>query len=110
MKFCEKCGTLLIATRRDGKKGWYCKKCDEFFPDKNAESSAISEKIKHEDEEIKVFKEDVEYKKYPIANDVECPECGHNKAYWVLQQTRGGDEPQTKFLCCVKCKYKWREY
>ena len=39
-----------------------------------------------------------------------CPKCGNTEAYWYMQQTRGGDEPQTKFLKCTKCGYSWREY
>lgn len=110
MKFCEKCGTVLVVKRKEGNKGWYCKKCNKFTPDKKAKSPTIKQKIEQKEEEIKVFTEEDQYEKYPIAEDIECPKCGNNKAYWVLQQTRGGDEPQTKFLCCTKCKYKWREY
>lgn len=42
--------------------------------------------------------------------DVECPGCGHGKAYWVLRQTRGADEPETRIFRCVKCSHSWREY
>jgi len=95
--------------KNGNKKGWYCKKCDKFFSDEKAKKTTISEKIEQKDEEIKVFGEDDSYIQYPIT-DVKCGKCGNKKAYWVLQQTRGGDEPQTKFLCCTKCKNKWREY
>ncbi|MBI2112883.1 transcription factor S, partial [Candidatus Woesearchaeota archaeon] len=26
------------------------------------------------------------------------------------QQTRGADEPETRFFRCTKCNYTWREY
>jgi len=39
-----------------------------------------------------------------------CPKCGNGKAYWVLRQTRGADEPETRILECTKCGHKWREY
>lgn len=40
-----------------------------------------------------------------------CPECNEVKeAYWWMQQTRGADEPPTRFYECKKCKYRWREY
>jgi DNA-directed RNA polymerase subunit M len=42
--------------------------------------------------------------------DEECPKCGHGKATWFMQQTRGGDEPTTRFYRCVKCNHTWREY
>ena len=39
-----------------------------------------------------------------------CPECGHDKAYYELKQTRSGDEAPTRFFECEKCKHKWRAY
>jgi DNA-directed RNA polymerase subunit M len=39
-----------------------------------------------------------------------CPSCGHDVAYWWLRQTRGADEPSTRFYRCVKCGHTWREY
>lgn len=41
---------------------------------------------------------------------VECPKCGNMEAAWWLLQTRGADEPETRFLRCTKCKFTWREY
>jgi transcription factor S len=45
----------------------------------------------------------------PKAAEV-CPKCGNDEAYWVLRQTRGADEPETRIFECTKCGYKWREY
>lgn len=42
--------------------------------------------------------------------DEECPKCGNSKAYWVLRQTRGADEPETRIFECTTCGHKWREY
>lgn len=39
-----------------------------------------------------------------------CPQCGNDTAYWVLRQTRGADEPETRIFECTKCGHKWREY
>jgi DNA-directed RNA polymerase subunit M len=39
----------------------------------------------------------------------QCPECGHEKAYWWTKQMRASDEPETKFLKCEKCKHTWRD-
>jgi len=39
-----------------------------------------------------------------------CPKCGNGEAYWVLRQTRGSDEPETRIFECTKCGHKWREY
>ena len=39
-----------------------------------------------------------------------CPKCGNGEAFWVLRQTRGADEPETRIFECTKCGHKWREY
>ncbi len=41
---------------------------------------------------------------------VTCPGCGNDKAYWWMRQTRGADEPSTRFYRCVECGHVWREY
>lgn len=46
----------------------------------------------------------------PEDKTIECPECDNMGAFWWLQQTRAGDEPETKFLKCSKCKHTWRDY
>ena len=43
-------------------------------------------------------------------SDVKCSKCGNKKAYYWLVQTRAGDEPETKFFKCTKCKHVWRDY
>jgi DNA-directed RNA polymerase subunit M len=42
--------------------------------------------------------------------DEECPKCKHEKAHFWTLQTRSGDESETKFYRCKKCKHTWREY
>ncbi len=39
-----------------------------------------------------------------------CPNCGADRAYWWIRQTRAADEPSTRFYKCVKCGKVWREY
>lgn len=41
---------------------------------------------------------------------IPCEKCGNNVAYYWTQQTRGADEPETRFFKCTKCTYTWREY
>lgn len=41
---------------------------------------------------------------------IKCEKCGHGIAYYWTQQTRGADEPETRFFKCAKCNYTWREY
>ena len=45
-----------------------------------------------------------------LKTNVPCPKCNHNEAYWYLRQTRKSDEPETTFLSCCKCGYRWRKY
>lgn len=40
----------------------------------------------------------------------DCRRCGNTTAYYWMLQTRGADEPSTKFFRCTKCKYTWRDY
>ncbi len=42
--------------------------------------------------------------------EVECQKCGNKLAEWWLRQTRGADEPETRFFRCTKCRHTWREY
>jgi len=39
-----------------------------------------------------------------------CGECNNTVAYYWTQQTRGADEPETRFFKCTKCNHTWREY
>ena len=41
--------------------------------------------------------------------DVECPECGNDRAYWYMQQIRSADESETRFFVCTECEHSWRE-
>lgn len=47
---------------------------------------------------------------HAVDESIECPECGNKGVYWWLQQTRAGDEPETKFLKCQECSHTWRDY
>jgi len=39
-----------------------------------------------------------------------CPKCRAKEAMWEMRQTRGVDEPATRFFKCMKCGHTWREY
>ena len=39
-----------------------------------------------------------------------CPSCENDAAFWWLRQTRGADEPPTRFHRCTRCGHTWREY
>jgi len=102
--FCPKCGSLL-KPRADKKKKVLACSCG--YTAKDSGSAEIREKIAKDDKHVNVVKEDDS--SLP-ETDAKCPECGHERANYWTQQTRAGDEPETKFLKCKKCKHVWRDY
>jgi DNA-directed RNA polymerase subunit M len=40
---------------------------------------------------------------YPITEH-KCTHCGNKEAYFWIRQMRSGDEPESKFFKCTKCK------
>ena len=105
MLFCPKCSSLLRPKEEKGKKVLYCS-CG--FTKRDAEPTEIKETVLQDDKDVQVVSDD-EAKMLPLT-DAHCPKCSHNKAYYWLIQTRAGDEPETKFLRCEKCKHTWRDY
>jgi DNA-directed RNA polymerase subunit M len=106
MKFCVTCGNILtVKTSEDG-KFLFCKKCNKNFP--LTEDMKISYSFKDDSKEIKIVEgRDLEFPTTKIL----CPECNEVvEAFWWMQQTRGADEPPTRFYECKKCKHRWREY
>ena len=102
--FCSNCGAIVI-----GKKGEEIKCSACGFAQKPKSTIKLSEKIvKVEDIEV-VDKSESEGEIHPLTEQ-ECPECGHKKAFYWTRQTRAGDEPETNFYKCEKCKHQWREY
>ncbi|MBN2422412.1 transcription factor S [Candidatus Woesearchaeota archaeon] len=104
MMFCPKCGSLLIPKKENKKNVLSCS-CG--YTNKKPENIEIKEVIKKPEKNIEPVDEEIEA--LPIT-ETECPKCHHRKAYFWLVQTRAGDEPETKFLKCEKCKHIWRDY
>lgn len=105
MMFCPKCGSLL-RPKADKKKKVLACSCG--YTSKDVESATIKEEGNHQQErkEVSVVEENDD--SLP-ETDAQCPECGNNRAKYWLQQMRAGDEPETKFLKCTKCKHTWRD-
>jgi len=103
MEFCSKCGAVIVV-KENGKAA--CAGCG-YRPKKKPkiQSSEKIEKI----EGIVVINEKDEESSYPIV-DIKCPKCKHKQAYFWTRQTRAGDESETKFYKCTKCKHTWRVY
>lgn len=101
MEFCPKCGAILIQKRKnDG-----CSRCN--YSAKGRTKIKTSEELE-ERKEIAVVDEK-DSTTHPIVRE-KCKECNHPEAYFWTIQTRAGDESETKFFKCVKCKHTWREY
>lgn len=102
MEFCERCSSIL--TLKDGKM--VCPNCGHKSKKKAKIES--SEKIQSK-EQIEVVTESAENSSYPIV-EMKCVKCKNPKSYFWTLQTRAGDESETKFYKCVKCKHTWRVY
>ena len=79
MKFCPKCGNLMLPDRK--RKVWVCRSCgyeEPFDEEKDREKTRITQKVEHKpDEGIIVVEQDV--KTLPTTK-VTCPKCGNDTA------------------------------
>lgn len=107
MKFCEKCGGLLVVETKHKTSYLVCKKCRKKTPLRK-EKIKISESLNERRKVVVVGREEG-YAELP-KTQVMCPKCEHTEAFWWMQQTRSADEPPTIFYKCCKCGYSWRSY
>ena len=103
--FCPKCGSILLPKKEGSKKILVCS-CG--YKAGKIEQSKLTETVNKKEREIEIIEKD-ELDILP-KTDVECEECGHKTAFYWLVQTRAGDEPETKFMRCEKCRHTWRDY
>lgn len=101
MEFCPKCGCVLMRTGKESK----CPRCR--YKTKSKLKIEASENVKSKPQIGIITDKDTDV--FPVTNET-CPKCGHKEAYFWTSQTRAGDEAETKFFRCTKCKYTWREY
>ncbi len=101
MEFCPKCGCVLV----EKKKNFGCPRCG--YKAKSKIKIETSEKIEIKPK-IGIIK-DKDTDVFPVTNAI-CPKCGNGEAYFWTSQTRAGDEAETKFYKCTKCKHIWRDY
>jgi transcription factor S len=100
--FCPKCKRLMRPDKAAGV--WQCGACGTKVPLGAGVEVGRSTPTGRE-----VAVVDTKVATLPTAQE-ECPKCGNGSAYWVLRQTRGADEPETRIFECTKCGHKWREY
>ena len=101
MEFCPKCGCVLV----ERKKNFRCPRCS--YKAKSKVKIESSEKIEIKPGIGVITNGDIDI--FPVINAT-CPKCNHKEAYFWTSQTRAGDEAETKFFRCTKCKHTWREY
>jgi transcription factor S len=100
--FCPNCKRLMRPDRPMGV--WRCPACGTTVP--LGKGVEVGRSTPHAREVGVVEKETATL---PTATEI-CPKCGNDTAYYVLRQTRGSDEPETRIFQCTKCGHKWREY
>jgi len=103
--FCPKCGSVLLPKNDGSKKVLICS-CGH--KSSNVEQIKITESVIKKDKDVEVIeKESVNI--LPKIK-IDCEDCGNKEAFYWTMQTRAGDEPETKFLRCTKCRHTWRDY
>ena len=102
MEFCPDCGAMLLPN--DNKLKCSCGYTKDLASDNNDYS--VSQKV--EGKQGVVNMGEVEDMRSQITEV--CPECGHDKAYYELKQTRSADEAPTRFFECAQCGHNCRDY
>ena len=103
MDFCPKCGSIMVPKPGKKTKSFAC---DCGYRTKQKPAVVLKEKITlDKKDEIEVIDKKVET--LPKTEE-ECPKCKNREAYFWTVQTRAGDEAETRFLECTRCKHRWR--
>lgn len=106
-EFCPKCGAILKPKKNEDDS--IVLACSCGYEKAHKGSSKVKEEKKVKKDETKFGVVDADVETLPITKE-ECPKCGNREAYYWLIQTRSGDESETKFMRCTKCKHTWRDY
>ena len=106
MQFCPKCKGIMIPKKEGTKTIMFCPKCGNKI--KDFVETKIEEKMVKEKKNVEVV-DSAEFEHLP-ETEAECPKCNNEKAHYWTMQTRAGDEPETKFFRCTKCRHTWRDY
>ncbi len=102
--FCPECGSILRPKDKGGKRVLYCNCGYSKVPE--GEETAELKETNNSVKKIEV----VETLETRPKIKITCEKCQNKIAYYWTQQTRGADEPETRFFKCTKCNFTWREY
>ena len=106
MMFCDKCESILVPKKVQGKTKLLCGRCGK--PSQKRGTIVLKEKTQTAAKKaIEVI--DKRLETLPKVKET-CPKCGYKDAYYWLVQTRAADEAETRFFKCVKCNHTWRSY
>ncbi len=109
MRFCPKCGSIMVVDRSKGVLR--CPKCGFTMEGGGLVlSKSISHSVKEKTVVVDASKSGVPPGAVLLKGEVRCPKCGHDEVYAWQMQTRAADEPPTTFYRCAKCGHTWREY
>lgn len=106
MKYCDECGGIVVPKKENESSLFVCRSCGKQYEKEEDEDLVLKEE-KEESNGINVAEDE------EVAlpeTEKECDECGNDTAYWWTAQTRGADEPETRFFKCTECGNTWREY
>ncbi len=110
MRFCPKCGGIMIPAVVNGKKVLKCRACGHVVEINNKNVYRVQSRLKRGPrDKIIIIDKEQRVEVLPKTR-ITCPKCGNNEAYYWEVQTRSADEPATRFFKCTKCGYVWREY
>ncbi len=102
--FCPECGSVLRPKQKGAKRVLYCS-CGYTKTPEEDEKPEIKESVDAPKKMEVIEKVEVHPK-----IKIKCEKCANGIAYYWTQQTRGADEPETRFFKCTKCSHTWREY
>ena len=113
VKFCQKCGNLLIPQYEKGKKSnsirLYCNCCRIIEKATVAGISyQLKTRIKHNAEDrLQIFEEN--FSVDPVVRQ-SCPKCGFLEAYyWQGGNRRKQEWESTTYYRCIRCKNTWND-
>ncbi len=107
MQFCDKCGSMLIASG----DAMVCtdQDCDfRTVPDEERAAAFVSTETQSDADVIET-EEGASFEGKPTA-EVYCESCGNERAWYTIKQTASADEPPTRFYKCTECGARWRDY
>ncbi|CAG0916387.1 unnamed protein product [Notodromas monacha] len=107
MLFCPTCANVVTIEKGDGPYRVYCSSCPYVRELRKKISTRVYPKLKEVDDVLggAAAWENVD------STEERCPQCSHDRAFFMQIQTRSADEPMTTFYKCCNhaCGHRWRD-